>query len=47
MLAGAIGIDFPRRYDVVAAAPRATAAGVLDTPESDHNLVWAALDWRR
>ena len=37
------GLDFPRRYDVVAASPQVQAAGMVDTPESDHDLVWAAL----
>ena len=41
--AGKLGIDFPRRYDVVvASAARVAAAGMLPTPESDHDLVWAA-----
>lgn len=41
---GRLGVDFPRRYDVVAAAPRVTAAGVLSTiGSSDHDLVWAQI----
>ena len=43
VLFGSVGVDFPRRYDVVAATPRVAEAGVLTTPESDHDLVWAAL----
>ena len=38
-----LGLDFPRRYDVVAASPQVLAAGTVETPESDHDLVWAAL----
>ncbi len=40
---GRLGVDFPRRYDILAAAPPAMAAGTVVTPESDHDLVWAAL----
>lgn len=40
---GRMGFDRPNRYDVVASAQPVAAAGMLDTPESDHNLVWAAL----
>ena len=44
-LAGAVGIDAPRRYDVLAAAARVVAAGYLHTPESDHDGAWAALEY--
>lgn len=40
---GQLGIDAPRRYDVVAATMRCIRSGTLDTPASDHNLVWARL----
>ena len=40
---GRAGVDFPCRYDVVVAALESVVAGVLHTPESDHDLVWAAL----
>lgn len=45
-LAGAFGIDAPRRYDVLAATARAVvASGYLHTPESDHDGAWAALKY--
>ena len=44
-LAGAVGVDAPRRYDVLAAAARVVAAGYLHTPESDHDGAWAALEY--
>ena len=40
---GKVGVDVPRRYDVVFSSGRAHAAGVHRTPESDHDLVWASL----
>ena len=51
---GKLGIDFPRRYDVVvsalpllAQAPLrwrdSSAAGIVTTEGSDHDLVWAAM----
>ena len=51
---GKLGIDFPRRYDVVvsalpllAQAPLrwrdGSAAGIVTTEGSDHDLVWAAM----
>ena len=41
---GALGVDAPRRYDVIAATARPVAAGYLRTPESDHDAVWAAFN---
>ena len=39
-----LGVDFPRRYDVLCAARAPVlASSVVDTPASDHNLVWALL----
>ena len=43
---GRLGVDFPRRYDVIAASSRAVAAGCIETPKSDHDLVWADLSMR-
>ena len=43
---GRLGVDFPRRYDVIAASSRAIAAGCIETPKSDHDLVWADLSMR-
>lgn len=41
---GRFGVDFPRRYDVVAAsACGAVARAVVTTAGSDHDLVWADL----
>jgi len=39
--AGRLGVDFPRRYDVVCSSAQLVGSGVVDTPASDHNLVWA------
>ena len=43
---GRLGVDFPRRYDVVASSSQCVAASTLHTPDSDHDLVWAALSTR-
>ncbi|HVV52786.1 MAG TPA: hypothetical protein VHO06_24205 [Polyangia bacterium] len=40
---GKLGIDLPRRYDVVCTNLPAPARGQIDTPGSDHDLVWARL----
>ena len=40
---GKLGIDFPRRYDVVCSSLRCQHAGHMSTPGSDHDLVWARL----
>ncbi len=40
---GKLGIDLPRRYDVVCTNLPALARGQVDTPGSDHDLVWARL----
>jgi endonuclease/exonuclease/phosphatase family metal-dependent hydrolase len=44
VLAGKLGLDLPLRYDVVCSSLKATAYGILTTPESDHDLAWAALN---
>ncbi|KAL1530771.1 hypothetical protein AB1Y20_001669 [Prymnesium parvum] len=41
--AGKVGIDFPRRYDVICTSLPAVSSGTLSTPASDHDLVWARL----
>jgi hypothetical protein len=42
--AGHLGMDLPRRYDVICAASAAVVeSGMIDTQGSDHNLVWARL----
>jgi endonuclease/exonuclease/phosphatase family metal-dependent hydrolase len=40
---GKIGIDLPRRYDVVCTNLAASARGQIETLGSDHDLVWARL----
>lgn len=40
---GRLGLDLPRRYDVVCTNLRALARGQLETPGSDHDLLWAEL----
>ncbi len=40
---GKIGIDLPRRYDVVCTNLEALARGQIETLGSDHDLVWARL----
>ena len=44
MAFGRLGIDFPRRYDVVCSSLPTVASGTISTPESDHDLVWATVD---
>ena len=44
---GKIGIDFPRRTDVVCTNIPVVREGQLRTPASDHDLVWARLRLRR
>lgn len=44
VLAGKLGVDLPRRYDVICSSLPAISHGVVATPESDHDLVWAALN---
>jgi len=38
---GRMGLDLPRRYDVVCTNLSAVARGQLRTPASDHDLLWA------
>jgi hypothetical protein len=40
---GKMGIDLPRRYDVVCTNLAVSARGQIVTPGSDHDLVWARL----
>ena len=40
---GKMGIDLPRRYDVVCTNLPVSARGQIETPGSDHDLVWARL----
>jgi hypothetical protein len=40
---GKLGIDLPRRYDIVCTNLPVSARGHLETPGSDHDLVWARL----
>jgi len=44
VLLGKLGIDIPLRYDVVMTNLAAIERGQVDTPASDHDLVWAALN---
>ena len=41
---GRLGIDIPRRYDVIASSLPHLRSGSVDTPDSDHNLVWASFN---
>jgi hypothetical protein len=41
VLLGKLGIDMPRRYDVVCTNLPVAARGQVVTPDSDHDLVWA------
>lgn len=43
VLLGKLGIDLPRRYDVVCTNLTVTERGQVVTPDSDHDLVWARL----
>ena len=40
---GTLGVDWPLQYDIVCTNLPAVAHGVVSTPESDHDLVWASL----
>lgn len=39
---GFLGLDAPRRYDVLASDAERVASGYVVTPESDHDAPWAA-----
>jgi hypothetical protein len=41
---GKLGLDCPRRYDVVCTTLPVLARGQEVTPESDHDLVWARVE---
>ncbi len=43
VLVGKLGLDRPGRYDVVCTNVDAAQRGQVVTPDSDHDLVWAAL----
>jgi len=43
VLLGKLGIDMPRRYDVVCTNLPASERGRVVTPDSDHDLVWARI----
>jgi len=43
VLLGKVGIDVPRRYDVVCTNLPAPERGQVVTPDSDHDLVWARI----
>jgi hypothetical protein len=45
VLLGKLGIDIPLRYDVVMTNLPVAERGQVSTPESDHDLVWARLDF--
>jgi endonuclease/exonuclease/phosphatase family metal-dependent hydrolase len=42
-LVGRAGFDLPRRYDVICTNLPVAGRGHLHTPDSDHDLVWAAI----
>jgi len=44
VLLGKVGLDLPRRYDVVCTNLPAARRGQIATDGSDHDLVWAALE---
>jgi hypothetical protein len=44
VLLGKLGIDVPRRYDVVCTNLPVGERGHVVTPDSDHDLVWARVD---
>src|SRR4051812_34632126 len=41
VLLGKVGIDLPRRYDVICTNLPTPERGQIVTPDSDHDLVWA------
>jgi endonuclease/exonuclease/phosphatase family metal-dependent hydrolase len=43
VLLGKLGLDLPLRYDVICSDLPARGCGVASAPESDHDIVWAAL----
>jgi len=43
VLLGKLGIDLPRRYDVICTNLPVSARGQVATPDSDHDLVWARI----
>jgi hypothetical protein len=44
VLLGKLGIDLPRRYDVVCTNLPVIERGQVETPDSDHDLCWARVD---
>lgn len=45
VLFGGLGVDFPRRYDVVCTDLPVLEHGQVEAADSDHDIVWAALAW--
>lgn len=43
VLLGKMGLDLPRRYDVVCTTLPVSRRGQVVTPDSDHDLIWAEL----
>ena len=41
---GRLGLDLPRRYDVICSNLPTPARGQVETPESDHDLLWVRLE---
>jgi endonuclease/exonuclease/phosphatase family metal-dependent hydrolase len=46
VLLGMLGLDLPCRYDVVCTNLPVSERGQVETPDSDHDLVWARVDLR-
>mmetsp|Transcript_16466 Transcript_16466/g.41988 ORF Transcript_16466/g.41988 Transcript_16466/m.41988 type:complete len:309 (-) Transcript_16466:40-966(-) len=42
---GQFGVDFPCRYDVVCTNLPVVAHGQVEAADSDHDIVWVAIDW--
>jgi endonuclease/exonuclease/phosphatase family metal-dependent hydrolase len=42
-LLGKLGIDLPRRYDVMCTNMPTAERGQVETPDSDHDMVWARI----
>ena len=43
VLLGKLGLDLPRRYDVICTNLPVAERGQVVTPDSDHDLVWARI----
>lgn len=42
---GRLGVDFPRRYDVVCTDLPVAEHGQVEAADSDHDIVWARVRW--